>query len=310
MAVATLAGCATTEPGESRRPDPQAFATHACVRALKIHDARALPAGDERRAGDVPVPPFSLRAAEVARIVGIAPLLNQLVREQGDAASDVRRIVLRQRIDDRILLAVLDVQSVLAELDCERARGEHLRSGLVEEQARRNQRYGLAGAYASAGTAIASGALGLLAPITAPGQLAQTIGGTITAWIAGKGAMDDSSGVLKTEQNMLADVWAGEPRSNAFPPSVWRFLVQGRREEAPEQTVRDGLVTEWKSDPRLAKAKDREARETLLFGEGGEYSPETLQLRDALFDLLRARIWLMSQDLQILFHEVAEMEER
>jgi hypothetical protein len=303
-----IAGCAATGTSEPQ-PSPEAFATHACIRALKIHDVRSLPAGDERRGGDVPVPPFSPRSADIARIIGVAPLLHQLVRQQGDAAGDVRRIVLRQRIDDRILLAVLDVQGVLAELDCERARGEHLRSGLVERQSRRTQRYGLAGAYAGAGTAIVSGALGLLAPIGAPGQLAQAIGGTITAYIAGKGAVDDSSGVLMTDQNMLGDVWVGEPRSNAFPPSVWRFLVERRGSEAATESVRDGLVTDWKSDPRLAKAQDREQRETLLFGEGGEYSPETLQLRDALFDLLRARIWLMSQDLQLLFHEVVNVEE-
>jgi hypothetical protein len=306
------AGCAglTEKP---RLPDRQRFSTHACVRALQVgaRDARALPSGDERRSGDAPSPPFSVRAAEIARIIGVAPLLLELVRQERDGASEIRRVALRQRINDRILLAVLDVQGVLAELDCERARGEHLRSGLVEEQVRRNQRYTVWGALAGAATAALSGGLPLVGAAVI-GDVASILGGATEGFIVTRGAYDDTSGLLETERNMLTAVWRGEETVSVFPPSVWRFLTVGTRPDQPGQTIREALLAEWRTDPRvagIADGKDDERQQPLLFGAGGRYSPEDLQLRDALFDLLRARIWLMSQDLQLLFHEVAVVEE-
>lgn len=109
---------------------------------------------------------------------------------------------------------------------------------------------------------------------------------------------------------MLGDVWEGGGRARAFPPSVWRFLTKAERPERPGETVRAGLLAEWRGNPRVAGVDAGNQRmRALLFGTGGRYSPEDLQLRDALFDLLRARIWLMNQDLQLLFHEVAVLAE-
>lgn len=173
-----LSACALVP--ERREPDVQGFATPACSRPpdVRTHDARVLPAGDDRTAGNAPSPPFSPRAAQMARIVGVAPLLGELVRLGSGSDTDLRRVVLRQRITDRILLSVLDVQRVLAELDCERARGEHARSSLVEEQVKRNQRYTMLGALAGATTAIASGGLSVVGAGTAA-NVAQILGGSV-----------------------------------------------------------------------------------------------------------------------------------
>jgi hypothetical protein len=77
--------------------------------------------------------------------------------------------------------------------------------------------------------------------------------------------------------------------------------------EDPELTVRSDLVRRWRADERLDDPQSTaDARRiALVFGDGGRYTPDDLQLREALLDLLQARVWLMHQDLDLLLRKVA-----
>lgn len=253
------------------------------------------------------VPGFSPDATETADTIGALEALHRFAAMDTNASqgadADLRRLRLRQAITDRILLAMLDVSSSLAEVTCEGQRGNELRDRLQRIEDRQAQRLTLATIMVGALTAVTSGGLSLAG--AAGGDLAGIIGGTAEAGVATTLLFGGAAGELRTERNLLRDVWEGPDQSSLFPATVWRFLTRSR---GNNPSIAERLRADWQAGERLGSAGSREERERigLLFGPGGAYTVEDLELRDATVDLLRASLSLMSQDLRGLLEEVLQ----
>jgi hypothetical protein len=235
--------------------------------------------------------------------------LLELVRLEAEASSgtraELRSLRVRQNVMDRVLLATLDVSSTLAEIDCEGERGDHLRGRLQRIENRRTRRLSLATIMVGAFTAAVSGGLGLAG--AAGGDLAAIVGGTTEASVASTLLLGPASGEpLHTRRNLLRDVWEGPADSLLFPRSVWRFLNRRPGGDPQRPTVAEDLRAEWRSDGRLGPpgSTEERGRVALLFGDGGTYTVDDLELRDATLDLLEASVALMSRDLRVLLEEL------
>lgn len=297
--VVFLAGCAATPDAGN---DPRLRLAPTCARIAAQEASRAAPAVETVPAAEAALrnAGYAPRALQVARLVQVDGLLAQLA---DGGAPALEALALQQRVNQRILLAMIDVQSVLAELDCEQARGERLRAALDGAAGRRAQRYSLFGIVTGALTAIASGGLAIARPESDVGNWAGIIGGTAESAIGVAGLADGGRARLDTPRNLLHEVWSGND-SRIFPATVWRFLNGFEAADMPGRTLREGLVQRWRADERLGADREGERRIALLFGDGGTYGSDDLQLREALLDLLQARVWLMHQELELLMREV------
>lgn len=258
-------------------------------------------------AARAPVPTLSPGAAAIAETIGALEPLRQLVAldaETPRGADDLRRLRLRQAITDRILLAMLDVSSNLAEVTCEGQRGNELRDRLQRLEEQRARRLNLAAIMAGALTAVVSGGLSLAG--AAGGDVAGIVGGTAEAGVATTLLFGSATGELWTERNLLRDVWERPDRSSLFPATVWHFLSRPPGSDPGQPSIAERLREEWQAEGRLGPAGSQEQRDriALLFGPGGLYTVGDLELRDATIDLLRASISLMNQDLRALLEEL------
>jgi hypothetical protein len=306
--AALLGGCATPLSGGHAPP-------------LRAQDERlcSLRIGVE---GDAPVPAdgatvdrlvrlgFSRSAAEVADAIGATdPLLRMAVLEaegRRGAAAELRILQARQVVMDRIMLAMLDISGMLATIDCEGERGDQLRVRLQGIENRRARRLGIASIMVGALTAAVSGGLSVAG--AGGGDVAAMTGGLAEASVATALLFGSASGQLRTERNVLREVWEQPARSALFPYPVWRYLTRRPGGEAAHPTVAQEVVAAWRAADLLGEpgSGTERARVALLFGPGGTFTVEELEARDAMLDLLEASIALMSDDLRVLLQELLE----
>jgi hypothetical protein len=265
--------------------------------------------------------PYSPRSIETARIIGVLPALVALeaaaaaVPAEDISGTDaavrqrVSELGLRQRILSHISLASLEVSSVLAELDCEGERNDQLRDRLQRNADDRLRGLARASILVGAITAISGGVLSIVSQGNAAG-VAAILGGTVETGI-GLAALDGAhSAQLYHPRNLLGEVWDGRTSGRSlFPSSVWQYL-NAPSTRAGNVTNRELLIEQWLSPERLGEpgSPEAERRAALLFGAGGVYSIEDLRARDAMLDMLEARVALFNQNIADLLRDVIHSE--
>jgi hypothetical protein len=313
-AALLLGGCAGGGAGAGVAEADRLCAPHALAnaRAVAPADPPLPPEAFQAIAAPLAARGYSRPALEVADAIGALGPLRRLTALQGAArpggtAAALERLRLRQLVGERIMLAMLDANAAVAELDCEGERGDQLQTRLQGIESRRARRLTLASILAGALTAGMTGGLSLGAQETAA-SLAGIVGGATEASLAGSLLFGGASGPLRTERNMLAELWERPEQARLYPETVWRYLTR-RRNGADGQggtSVADVLVAEWRAGDRFGPpgSEEERARIALLFGPGGTYSIEDLEVREALLELVQAGVALMSQDLRLLLTEL------
>jgi hypothetical protein len=112
---------------------------------------------------------FSLRARNIAASVGAIPSLNKFaaLEKSANTESDSAKLALlfvRQEIDERLSLALLDISSVLAEIDCEQERAIELRSYLQTLINRKVKTLNIASIVVGSAGAIVAGTVSIYEP--------------------------------------------------------------------------------------------------------------------------------------------------
>lgn len=305
MACTTL-GCTSAHV---LRDDAEIGILRACTQGVGRETGEAADRETGAAGADVPDigrlrSAMSERSLAVAAAIGTLPPLRILT---DDARSDrLERIEARQRFLEAVLKAALDVSSTQAEIDCEGERGDRLRDRLIDLRERQLRRSALTGLIAGASTALAGGALALAKASTAIQAGVSITGGSVEASAGAAALSAPPIGFLKTERNLLVDVWERRPGSQLFRASVWHYLTDRNPRAHPFDTIRDSLRAGWIASGRLGEEGSEEAtrRTALLFGRGGYYTADDLQARDSLLDLLEATIARMTEDLEALMREV------
>ena len=240
---------------------------------------------------------FSSDSLETAEVVGVLDILQNLAAAERSPGTGVPLLLARQEVTQRLLLAMLDVHSTLAAIDCAGERGAHLRGQLLRIDGRRSRNLGLAGLVIGGATAAITGGLSL-ASLAAAGDVAGIIGGSLGSAVGGAQLYEAASGPLRTSANLLDEIRRQPAQSSLFPPTVWRYLT---RRDAPDQpSIAEEVVAEWRSAGLLGEEDEGE----MVFAAEARFTVDDLDRRDAMFDLLEARISLMSRELRLLLEEV------
>lgn len=317
LALALLAGC-TSRLGPERRETSRSGFDRVCAPLSRTRHAtgtKAVPSPEVLRPtfDHLKARGFSEDAIDIAEIIGALPLLKQLLAAETEATrvpgvtAELRLLRLRLAISDRVQLAMLDVSSTLAVIDCEGERGDALRVRLQNAEERRARRLGLASILVGATTAALTGGLSL-GGASVGGDIAGIVGGTTETFVATALLFGDESGTLQTERNLLREVWERRSQSEVFPRTVWRYMTRRRLGAPDSASPAETVAAEWRAGDRFGVpgSQAERARIALLFGSGGDYTVQELEMRDAMLDLLEASIALMSEELRILVIELAE----
>ncbi|MFL1462101.1 hypothetical protein ACI6QG_07855 [Roseococcus sp. DSY-14] len=289
LALLLLAGCAGREPLRAGIESEQACALPAVPPAAPLPPA-APPAALEAAAARLSLP---AEATEAADTVGALPALEALAAPPAPGLrGEVARLRLRQEVQRRVLLGMLDVAGTLAALDCEGERGDQLRALLSAREARRGRALNLAAIAFGAGTAAVSGGLALAGSTTAADAL--SLGGGIGEGAAGAGLLfNRSRAELRHARNMLREVLDGPEQAEHFPPLVWRHLVRPR----PDGTTGRGrILAQWRAGGFLGE----DAQAALLLGAGGRYGVDELDARDELLGAVEAEVATLHRGLALL----------
>jgi hypothetical protein len=78
-------------------------------------------------------------------------------------------------------------------------------------------------------------------------------GGAAEASVATSLLFGSATGELRTERNLLREVWERPARSDLFPPWVWRFLTKRPDGNPDRATVAEVAVAEWRAGELLGR---------------------------------------------------------
>ena len=302
-----LAGCAARPPAQP----PQSAVEYCTPPYAYRYDPAYAPQADFAAAlTPALLARYPRRQLLAANAAGLLPSLQKLLaleaaaRQQPGPAAELAALRQRQRILNRVNLLSATIASVAAELDCEGERAEQVGGYLRQQDGRRVQRLNvgsfLSGGVSSVGTVIV-GSTG--------GQYGFGVGGGLLT--AGLGLLTLRGGGTANfahPRSALADVWTGQSTSGVFPPSVWYMLSDPAFSNKGERSINENTRRRWLTYGQLAQPGTTGGQQaaTLLFGGGGTYSADQLQLRANMLNELQAAVRLLNQEVQGLLLALSE----
>jgi hypothetical protein len=253
----------------------------------------------------------SSNASEVARIIGvdsdIARLSELAAAENSNSGStaSLEELTLRQRITEGVVVASLDVDSVLGEVDYEREQSVELRSIL---RARRDRAIGstnVAVLAAGTGLGIVGGLLEFSTLTSDAGNAINFAAGGISTAFSLHGFRQVHGGrrpgwVLP---NMLAAFFGRpEEQHSYYPDDVWSYLSSVPLGKGTQATRKQLLLDSWREAHRLGvldspQSKQRIALLTSTDAADKKLNIDVLNERAAMLADVADQVVQMKQDL-------------
>ncbi|NLU91905.1 hypothetical protein [Chitinophaga sp. Ak27] len=234
----------------------------------------------------------------------LAPLQQlQLLRTDTSLAGRVKKMELKQTIQQRCLLATTEIGSVAGELDCEGEKADQLARYLDNINSKRNTHFTVASIIVGAITTVASVVITKDAP-----KNAVAIGGGLLS--AGLGAMTINANRKKVKllhtRNLLQDIWYDTTASSIYSPFIRYMLHEPHFSNSGKVSLSASIRERWLQFDLRGTPSPGETR--LYFGDGGVYTADDLHTRAAMLNELQSTIRSIHQDLQQLLQYLQTME--
>ncbi|HZS08108.1 MAG TPA: hypothetical protein VFD58_24960 [Blastocatellia bacterium] len=255
-------------------------------------------------------PKLSPGAEEVAKIIGVMPLverLSQIPRGAGGAMTP-EELGLRQQITEAVLTASLEVDGVIAEIDSET---DHITNVRTQLEARRDRALAISNIASIIGggvTGVAGTALQFSDNTAKTGNVIGVVGGAFSTVLSFVGLRVQRGGKLSlgTSPNMLARFFNRKAEFHSeYPEEIWAYLDHVPPGESGTETRRALLIKEWTDVGRLESKASPKADQKIdsLTSSASQQRRLTIDLltdRAAMLADVRARVSLMKRDLSKL----------
>jgi hypothetical protein len=232
----------------------------------------------------------------IANAIGVLPLLQDLnwLQQQADRDTRLEQAILYRQIQNRILLASIEISSIVAELDCDGERAEQLAYFLDQRDQRRIRNLTVLSIVAGSLTAVVAAFI----PNTNAEEAFSIGGGLISAVLGTTAAFSSNKSVsFMHKRNLLSDIW-GEPKnSSIYSPYIWYVLNEKAFSNSGQASIRHNIRQRWKD--YLLHGATAEQLE-LYFGSGGDYQSSDLHTRANMLNQLKASVLTINQNLQSL----------
>ncbi len=190
-------------------------------------------------------------ALQTARIIGVDPLLARLsslsaAKDVTASALSLEELSLHQQITEAVVVASLDVDSVINQIDNERAQIVELQSILLARRQRALGTANLATLALSAGLGAVSGVLQFSETTKGAGNAVGFAAGGISTLLSFHSLRQQHSGSRPgwVLAKMLAPFFSEE--HSDYPADTWAFLNSPPAGAASQSSRREQLLEEWR----------------------------------------------------------------
>ena len=227
--------------------------------------------------------------------------LTELKDEHSNIKDSVLYLATQQKIEQKVLDALVEIDALVGELDCEGERCDQLKELLEGMNSKRDNKLTVASIVIGALSAVAD------ACISNDGW---NKGVAIGAGVIGAGlgwATLSPKGkrlILKHKRNHLRAVWE-EKNSNEFPPIVWYMLNETKFTNTQQSTMLRNIRNRW----LIFTFEDdiKEANKSVLFKSEGVYTEDLLETRSQIVGQLKATTQTLNQNFSSLLKEIKQL---
>lgn len=227
--------------------------------------------------------------------------LTELRDEHSNIKDSVLYLATQQKIEQKVRDALVEIDALVGELDCEGERCDQLKELLEGMNSKRDNKLTVASIVIGALSAVAD------ACISNDGW---NKGVAIGAGVIGAGlgwATLSPKGkrlILKHKRNHLRAVWE-EKNSNEFPPIVWYMLNETKFTNTQQSTMLRNIRNRW----LIFTFEDdiKEANKSSLFKNEGVYTESMLETRSQLVGQLKATTQTLNQNFSSLLKEIKQL---
>lgn len=228
----------------------------------------------------------------VSKAIGIETYLAEYLQIKKDT---LKKLVLKQKITDRLMLTTIEINALASELDCNGERINKLADYIDNINNKQTKNLTVASVTLGALTTVAT----VLIKNNNASNIVGVSGGLLSAGlgaltISPKGKKID----LKLQRNLLRNIWYNDNSDGAYPNSIWAIINEKQFSNSGENDLQESIKNRWtqynfdgKIDPKAQK---------LFFDDGGIYTADDLHSRANMLNELQATIRSLEQDLKSL----------
>jgi hypothetical protein len=250
-------------------------------------------------------------ALQVAKIIGVDPLVARLFAltntkdPNAESGTSLEQLLLRQQITDSIVIASLDVDSVLNKIDYEREQTIELRTMLLSQRERAIGSMNTAILAIGTGLGVISSALSVSkSTSTANDVVGFTAGGLSTLlWLRSHRQQRGGQRPAWVLPNMLAPFFSESEKPPSYYSGVtWTYLNSARTGGIPQRSIKEQLLAEWLAAGRIGPLDSRRSRQKITLLTNTNAADKNLHLdslseRGAMLADVRDRVSSMKSAL-------------
>ena len=228
----------------------------------------------------------------ISKAIGIESYLSEYLQTKKDT---LKRLVLKQKITDRLILTSIEINALASELDCNGERIDKLANFVNDINNKKTRNLTVASVTIGALTTVAT----VLIKNNNASDIVGVSGGLVSAGlgaltIAPKGKKIN----LKLERNLLRNIWFNDNSNGAYPNSIWAILNEKQFSNSGKNDLQESIKNRWLQYNFDGKI-DAET-EKLFFYDGGIYTADDLSSRANMLNELQATVRSLEQDLKSL----------
>lgn len=203
----------------------------------------------------------------------------------------LKSLMMRQIINEKISLCLVEIDALAAELDCYAERLAQLENYMDAINEKTQKRITILSVTMDA-IATASAIFTDNPYLAVAGGLASIGLGALT--ISPKGKKVN----LPLKRNLLKNIWYNDNSGKEFPYSIWVIINNPDFSNAPQVSMRESLKERWMQFEFENEIDSK--TEELFFGDGGLYTADKLHARVHMIKELEAMINTIKQDIRSL----------
>ena len=276
---------------------------------------------DTTSAQTVLKPYFSNRTVNIAKCFGSYSLLCEYARAKSkstDAMNDTKLSYLRNELQQQIFAATADVNSMQAEIACEKSRMLELQKELQSWISKRLDRATVYSIALGGLVTIIGSTIALNEGDINYEQGSQIIGAVAVTYLSFRSiAVRKKVLYLHENRNHLKDIYEDNIISRTYSPFLWNFMSKEFKLNGTLTTGKKEIIKKWEKnfpillldDTKENKKHNKEVKNnkelmTKFVGKGTEYSVDELETRIYMYETLAAELDLVHYDLKRLQQEM------
>ncbi|MDA6070157.1 hypothetical protein NJT12_11065 [Flavobacterium sp. AC] len=228
----------------------------------------------------------------VSQAIGIETYLAEYLQVKKDT---LKRLVLKQKITDRLMLTTIEINALASELDCNGERINKLADYIDDINNKKTRNLTVASVTLGALTTVAT----VLIKNNNAGNIVGVTGGLLSA---GLGALTISPKgkkiELRLQRNLLGNIWYNDNTNEAYPNSIWTLINEKQFSNSGENDLQESIKNRWTQYNFDGKIDSKTQK--LFFDDGGIYTADDLHSRANMLNELQATIRSLEQDLKSL----------